>query len=189
MASRSSAVWPRRGSSHFSATRLPVTRCAAESTAPMPPCPISASMRYFSPTTSPGLGIATLVPSSASSAFIDAHDRAEPERGSGSLTGWSQNTRPALSADGRFVAFTSEASNLVPTGRDTNGAKDVFLHDRQRRTTIRVSEDSVGTQTYGTHVDSSNPAISGDGRFVAFASIVSNLVPNDTNAVSDIYVH
>src|SRR5207253_921856 len=82
----------------------------------------------------------------------------------------------AISADGRFVAFVSSATNLVPG--DTNGVADVFVHDRQTRTTERVSIDSAATQ--GT-CDITCPAISADGRFVAFVSTATNLVPGDTN--------
>jgi WD40 repeat protein len=92
----------------------------------------------------------------------------------------------ALSADGRFVAFHSRATNLVPG--DTNEVWDVFVHDRQTGITERVSVASDGTQADS---DSSYPwarALSADGRFVAFASIASNLVPGDTNGAADVFV-
>jgi Tol biopolymer transport system component len=91
---------------------------------------------------------------------------------------------PVLSADGRFVAFASFASNLV-TG-DTNGTWDIFVHDRWDGTTQRVSIDSLGAQA-GSR--SFSPAISGDGRFVAFLSRASNLVEGDTNGDEDVFVH
>ncbi len=91
---------------------------------------------------------------------------------------------PAISADGRFVAFVSAASNLVPS--DTNRESDVFVHDRQTRATERVSVDSAGSQADGS---SAAPAISPDGRFVAFESKAGNLVPGDTNGESDIFIH
>jgi Tol biopolymer transport system component len=91
---------------------------------------------------------------------------------------------PALSADGRFIAFYSLASNLV--AGDTNGTLDVFVHDRQTGQTTRVSVASDGTQGNG---DSSAPVLSADGRFVAFASAASNLVPGDTNGSFDAFVH
>ena len=91
---------------------------------------------------------------------------------------------PSISADGRFVAFESLASNLVPG--DTNGVGDVFVHDRQTGTTERVSVSSAGTQGNG---DSAVPSISADGRFVAFVSVASNLVPGDTNGRLDVFVH
>jgi len=92
--------------------------------------------------------------------------------------------RPAISSDGRYVAFTTSASNLVPG--DTNGKGDVFIHDRQTGGTERVSVASDGMQAYsGSGVF---PAISADGRYVAFDSAASNLVPGDTNRVVDVFV-
>ena len=91
---------------------------------------------------------------------------------------------PAVSADGRFVAFESVASNLVPG--DTNGAFDVFVHDRQTGTTTRANVASDGTQANSGAV---RPSISGDGRFVSFDSTASNLVPGDTNGFIDVFVH
>jgi Tol biopolymer transport system component len=93
----------------------------------------------------------------------------------------------ALSADGRFVAFTSDASNLVP--RDTNGpdVADVFVHDRRTRTTERVSIGRTGAQG-NDESRSTWQALSADGRFVAFTSDASNLVPGDTNRKADVFV-
>lgn len=91
---------------------------------------------------------------------------------------------PALSGDGRYVAFISWAANLVPG--DTNGVADVFVRDRVRHTTIRVSLSSSGTQANGLSWISS---ISGEGRYVAFGSRASNLVPGDTNEIDDVFVH
>jgi len=91
---------------------------------------------------------------------------------------------PAISADGRYVAFVSYASNLVPG--DTNDAQDIFVYDRQIGQTSRVSEDSDGTQGNGP---SHWPAISADGRYVVFYSSASNLVPDDTNGTYDAFVH
>jgi len=88
-----------------------------------------------------------------------------------------------VSADGRFVAFNSAASNLVPD--DTNGADDIFVRDRLAATTERVSISSAAGEANGP---SKAPAISADGRYVAFESDASNLVPGDTNAVTDIFV-
>ena len=81
------------------------------------------------------------------------------------------SSNPSLSADGRFVAFTSVASNLV--AGDTNGTDDVFVRDRQTGTTTRVSVDSAGNQTYSSSY--TTPSLSADGRYVAFASEASNL--------------
>lgn len=91
---------------------------------------------------------------------------------------------PAISADGRFVAFTSEASNLVSD--DQNG-QDIFVHDRHTGQTTLVSVNSQGMQ--GTGGSSWNPVISADGRFVSFTSTTNNLVSNDNNGMSDIFVH
>jgi hypothetical protein len=91
---------------------------------------------------------------------------------------------PSVSADGQYVVFASAASNLVPG--DTNGAVDIFVHDRQSGTTERISVDSAGTQANG---DSDAPVISADGRYVAFESEATNLVPGDTNGAGDIFVH
>ena len=88
-----------------------------------------------------------------------------------------------ISARGRFVAFSSYASNLVPG--DTNGFADVFVRDRKNGTTERVSVSSRGAQGDGR---SDGGWITGDGRFVAFYSEAANLVPGDTDGVGDIFV-
>ena len=93
-------------------------------------------------------------------------------------------SKPCISADGRYVAFESSATNLVPG--DTNSKKDIFVYDRDTDTIERVSLTSAGGQSNGT---SSNACISGDGRFVAFQSFASNLVSGDTNATSDVFVY
>jgi Tol biopolymer transport system component len=92
---------------------------------------------------------------------------------------------PWISADGRFVAFTSVASNLV--AGDTNGEGDAFVHDRVSGTTERANVDFAGAQSaYGS---TPFPALSGDGRFVVFGSAAPNLVAGDSNAVPDVFVH
>ena len=91
---------------------------------------------------------------------------------------------PALSADGRFVAFTSLATNLV--SGDTNGSDDVFVRDRQTMTTERVSVDSSGAQADNFSVF---PSIASDGHLVSFLSLATNLVAGDTNASEDVFVH
>jgi Tol biopolymer transport system component/pimeloyl-ACP methyl ester carboxylesterase len=90
----------------------------------------------------------------------------------------------AISDDGRYVAFVSDASNLA--AGDTNGASDVFVHDRQTGETTRVSVASDGSQANAL---SASPAISGDGRFVSFASSASNLVAGDSNGQADVFVY
>ena len=93
---------------------------------------------------------------------------------------------PAISSDGRFVAFSSYATNLV--SGDTNGLIDIFVHDRQTGQTTRVSVDSSGFEANGESAE--HPVeISGDGRFVAFSSDATNLVNGDTNGVTDVFVH
>ncbi len=92
---------------------------------------------------------------------------------------------PAISANGRFVAFWSDASNLVPG--DLNGLTDVFVRDRWTGTTGMVVAAARGVS--GDAAFSTGPAISGDGRFVAFWSDSSALVPGDTNGVVDVFVH
>jgi Tol biopolymer transport system component len=90
---------------------------------------------------------------------------------------------PAVSADGRYVAFASDATNLVPL--DTNNTNDVFVHDRQTGVTERVSLTDGDLQANGS---SASPSISADGRFVAFESAATNLVTGDTNGKVDIFV-
>ena len=90
----------------------------------------------------------------------------------------------AISADGRFVVFSSDADDLV--ANDTNQKTDVFVHDLQAGTTVRVSVDSSGNE--GDRA-SNNVAISADGRFVAFTSHATNLVPGDANNATDVFVH
>lgn len=103
--------------------------------------------------------------------------------------GFCESTEPVLSAHGRYVAFESSATNLVP--HDTNRLGDVFVRDRRTGRTIRVSVDSHGRQGGGdrTNSGSNAPAISANGRYVAFHSADSNLVRGDTNRVFDIFVH
>jgi murein DD-endopeptidase MepM/ murein hydrolase activator NlpD len=98
--------------------------------------------------------------------------------------GNSASSLPAISSDGRYIAFQSRASNLVDG--DTNNATDVFVRDRVTGVTERVSVASEGTQGNG---DSESPSISADGRFVAFRSRASNLVSGDTNNAWDVFVH
>ena len=90
---------------------------------------------------------------------------------------------PSVSADGRYMAFTSWASNLV--SGDTNGTWDVYVHDRQTRATTRIS---VATGGAGGDDKSYSPSISADGRYVAFESAANNLVGEDTNGWADVFV-
>jgi Tol biopolymer transport system component len=93
---------------------------------------------------------------------------------------------PALSADGRLVVFASFSTNLVGIGNDANDFMDIFVRDRETGKTELVSVDSAGAQANGA---SFAPAISADGRFIAFESTASNLVEYDTNGASDVFLH
>ena len=95
-----------------------------------------------------------------------------------------QSFSPTISDDGAYIAFTSAATNVLPN-RDTNGGFDVF---RYSRATGAVDLVSITTSFLAGNAASSKPSISQDGRFVAFESDASNLVPGDTNGVSDIFV-
>jgi Tol biopolymer transport system component len=88
-----------------------------------------------------------------------------------------------ISANGRYVTYASVATNLVPD--DTNGSEDVFLYDRKTGTTERISVASDGTE--GNYL-SFGSSISAHGRFVAYASVASNLTPGDTNDSGDIFL-
>ena len=89
----------------------------------------------------------------------------------------------SISGDGTYVAFESEATNLV--SGDTNGTRDIFVRNRALGTTERVSIATSGAEGNGT---SSWPSISADGRYVAFESDATNLVPGDTNGTLDIFL-
>ncbi|MPZ51449.1 MAG: hypothetical protein GEU79_01725, partial [Acidimicrobiia bacterium] len=100
------------------------------------------------------------------------------------LEGDLASTGPAISPNGRYVAFSSRATNLVPG--DDNMSFDIFVHDRQTGTTTAASITSDGT--FGDK-DSVRPSISADGRFIAFRSFAANLVADDTNDTTDVFLH
>jgi Tol biopolymer transport system component len=102
--------------------------------------------------------------------------------GGGQANGFS--SAPALSADGRYVAFYSSATSLV--AGDTNGADDIFVHDRQTGITTRVSIGLLGAPP-NSH--SRKPAISADGRYVAYTSLATNLAAGDSNGVDDVFIY
>ncbi|MBN1460053.1 MAG: PKD domain-containing protein, partial [Armatimonadetes bacterium] len=122
---------------------------------------------------------------------IFVHDRVtgETERVSVASDGAEGNrdcdysSDPTISEDGRYVAFGSEANNLVPS--DTNESCDIFVHDRQTGETARVSVATDGTEANSL---SEYPSISADGRYVAFESAASNLVVGDMNETFDVFV-
>ena len=90
---------------------------------------------------------------------------------------------PAISANGRYVAFPSYASGLV--AGDTNEAADVFVHDRRTGVTERVSLSAAGAQLSGA---SDQVTISGSGRYVGFRSGAADAVPGDTDDTDDVFV-
>lgn len=94
------------------------------------------------------------------------------------------SARPAVSADGRYIAFDSDASDL--TLYDTNGTRDIFVRDRLAGVTERVSLSTSGLEGHG---DSTEASVSADGMLVAFTSEANDLVANDHNGVSDIFLH
>ncbi|HTK76199.1 MAG TPA: hypothetical protein VL371_13130, partial [Gemmataceae bacterium] len=105
--------------------------------------------------------------------------------------------QPAISADGRYVAFTSDASDLVANGNDNNSARDVFVRDTQANTTalVSIAADNSGSGN-GASGDvgtagvspTGGVGISADGRYVVFVSAASNLVANDNNNAPDVFV-
>ena len=103
---------------------------------------------------------------------------------SGEQAGASRNTLGGISGDGRYVAFSSNADNLV--ARDTNGVRDVFVHDRTTGRTRRVSLSSRGHQA---NRPSGWARLSADGGSIVFRSRADNLVADDNNGHRDIFVH
>jgi Tol biopolymer transport system component len=103
---------------------------------------------------------------------------------SAGVQGNSGSTSAAISADGRYVAFQSQATNLVAL--DTNNAGDIFVHDRQTGQTTRVSVSSSGAEAQGA---SNDPSISADGRYVAFVSDAANLAAGDTGGHRNVFLH
>jgi Tol biopolymer transport system component len=93
----------------------------------------------------------------------------------------------AISADGRYVAFSSVASNLI--AHDTNGVGDIFVRTLSGGTTRRVSVSSKGKQLRcPEYCETVEPAISANGRYIAFVSTAPNLVRRDTNKLADVFV-
>jgi hypothetical protein len=111
-----------------------------------------------------------------------AANGAQGNGASGDLTGGAP-AAPYISNDGRYIAFVSEASNLVPD--DTNGVPDIFLRDRLLDTTERISVSTAGVEA---NAQSYGPFMSTDGRYVGFISEANNLVLNDTNDAHDVFL-
>lgn len=91
-----------------------------------------------------------------------------------------------VSADGRFVAFVTDATNLAPF--DFNDSEDVFVKDLATGALQRISE-APGSPAAAAGGLSLYPSISADGRYVAFSSFASSLVPDDTNGTIDVFVY
>jgi Tol biopolymer transport system component len=105
-------------------------------------------------------------------------------RSDGGQTDNEDSNSPAISADGRWIVYISDARNLVDD--DTNYSPDVFLFDRDTGLTERVSVRSDGGQA--TNGYSWRPAISADGRWISYVSSATNLVDNDTNNKEDVFL-
>ena len=118
--------------------------------------------------------------STGAAELVSARDATPPSL---SPNGSSHLSSLCVSTNGRYIAFASEADNLVPN--DTNGWRDVFVRDLLLGNNILVS---AGTNSVGADGLSTDPAISGDGRYVAFTSIADNLVAGDNNKAQDVFV-
>ena len=112
--------------------------------------------------------------------LISAHDPLLPSQ---TPNGPSLITANCVSSNGLYVAFASDADNLV--SNDTNGYRDVFVRDVMAGSNILVSANTNGLSGAGM---SSEPSISSDGRYVAFTSWATDLVANDTNSAQDVFV-
>ena len=133
------------------------------------------------------LAVGMLAAIAATLAFLRLGWGAQPQLelvsvSSAEVHGNAASNQASLSADGRYVAFTSSASNLVPN--DMNGP-DVFVRDRQAGTTELISRTTGGVQANGPALF---PAISANGRYVAFESTAANLSSTDGDPTSDIFV-
>lgn len=167
-------------------TRVSINSSGSQGNNPSFGAKISFTGRYVTFTSS-----ATNLVQGTTNGFdgVFVHDRQTRQTSLASISssgseGNNHSSASAISSDGRYVCFASYASNLVEN--DTNGASDIFVHDRQSGETIRVNVDSAGAQA---NYMSLSPSVSADGRYIAFTSGASNLVTDDTNARSDIFVH
>jgi len=104
----------------------------------------------------------------------------------GGVAGNSWSQAPAISGDGRFVAFYSWANTLTPN--DANGVPDLFVRDLFSGVTKQISVDSQGRPANDSS-GGSRPALSNRGRYIGFLSVANNLVPDDTNQVTDLFVY
>ena len=165
--------------------RVSVSSAGTQGNGPSDLCSISHDGRYVAFSS----GASNLVSSDTngvSDVFVWDQETGTTELVSVSSAGVQGNgssDSPSISADGRYVAFRSEAANLI--SGDTNAKSDIFVWDRETETTERVSISSVGVQGNDT---SYQPSISADGRFVAFESDATNLVSGDTYGIVDVFV-
>src|SRR5882672_5858816 len=132
----------------------------------------SSSVSALAPLLIP-LAFATATATAAATAQ-DAITRMSVDSSGGQGDRNSHSFQQAVSGDGRFVVFDSDAATLV--ANDTNGERDVFVHDRVTGATVRLSFGPTGAEGNGPSI---MPAISKDGRFVAYSSSADNLVAND----------
>ncbi len=131
------------------------------------------------------LSLAAIFPMiTATGVHADQGDTERVSVDSAGTEGNNSSYNTAISDNGRFVAFLSTATNLVPG--DTSGTGDIFVHDRQTGETTRVSAPANGDEPDGW---AGSPDITPDGRFVTFTSGSTNLVSGDTNNSDDIFVH
>lgn len=165
--------------------RVSVTSAGAQANGPSTHPVISADGRYIA-----FLSAADNLGGPQTFTFVDAyrHDRQTGvttliTRGLNGAEANGDSSDLSISADGRFIVFTSDASNLVAD--DTNGVSDVFLYDAQTQAITRLSVTADGQQLTEF---SGTPSISADGAFVAFTSRAPNLVAGDTNGTTDIFV-
>ena len=143
--------------------------------------PTTATTAVPSTTSTVPTTVTTEAPSTTTTAPQSTTTTTVPAPSDGAITrvtdGDMSASYPTVSADGRYVAYYSRASNLVPG--DTNDVGDIFVWDRETDTTIRITDGNDWSRM---------PAISGDGRYVTFDSAASNLVPGDINGVYDVFL-
>jgi hypothetical protein len=102
----------------------------------------------------------------------------------GTAAGNGMSSSPAMSSDGRFVAFVSKASDLA--ANDSNGVSDVFLRDRMLGKTRLLSLNATGTRS--ANGASGRPVMSADGRTVVFQSLATDIAEGDYNGFRDVFV-
>jgi hypothetical protein len=163
-------------------TQVPVTKTPLKPTATQVP----ATKTLPPPTDTPAIPTQTLEPSPTTSSINELPMTELVSVASDGTQGNADSYNPSISADGRYVTFSSDASNLVEG--DTNEGTDIFVHDRVTGETQRVSVASDGTQGNGSD-DWISSFISADGRYVAFSYLADNLVRGDTNGVQDVFEH